>query len=266
MTMSERLAAVAEVHATAVVDPDTEIGTDVEIGPYCVVGPNVVLGDGVRLGAHVVIERDTVLGAGCAVHSGAILGGDPQDLKYRGEPTRLVVGPRTVIRECVTLNRGTAARSLTEIGSDCLIMAYAHVAHDCLIGSNVVIANAVNMGGHVHIGDWVILGGLTAIHQFARIGQHAIVGGASAVRKDVPPFVKASGNPIRLFGLNSVGLQRRGIADETRAALRRAYRVLFQSDMNLTRAVEVARREVDPLPEVLALLEFIEQSDRGVGF
>jgi UDP-N-acetylglucosamine acyltransferase len=225
-----------------------------------------VLGDGVRLAAHVVIERDTELGAGCLVHPGAVLGGDPQDLKYRGEPSRLVVGARTVIRECVTLNRGTAARGLTQIGSDCLLMAYAHVAHDCVIGSNVVIANAVNMGGHTHIGDWVIVGGLTAIHQFARIGQHAIVGGASAVRKDVPPFVKASGNPIRLYGLNSVGLQRRGFADETRVALRRTYRILFHSDMNLSQAVEAARRDVEPLPEVLALLEFIEQSERGIGF
>jgi UDP-N-acetylglucosamine acyltransferase len=266
MAMSERLVAVAEVHATAVLDPGVELGPDVVIGPWCVIGPNVVLGEGTRLGAHVVIERDTVLGPGCTVHSGAVLGGDPQDLKYRGEPSRLTVGPRTVIREFATLNRGTSARGLTEIGADCLIMAYAHVAHDCVIGDHVVLANAVNMGGHVQIGDWVIVGGLTAIHQFARIGAHAFVGGTSAVRKDVPPFVKASGNPIRLYGLNSVGLQRRGISDATRKALRRAYRILFQSDHNLSRAVEAVRLEVEPLPEVLALLGFIEQSGRGIGF
>jgi len=218
----------------------------------------------VQLGAHVVVERDTHLGAGCIVHSGAVLGGDPQDLKYRNEPSRLQVGERTVIREFVTLNRGTSARGVTEVGSDCLIMAYAHVAHDCVIGNHVVLANAVNMGGHVSVGDYVIVGGITAIHQFARIGQHAIVGGASAVRKDVPPFVKASGNPLKLYGLNAVGLQRRGFNEDTRKALRRAYRILFQSDQNVRQAADTVRSEIAPIPEVLALLEFIERSERGI--
>jgi UDP-N-acetylglucosamine acyltransferase len=262
--MSDRTIAVAEVHATAVLDPTAELGADVVIGPYCVIGPNVVIRDGTRLGANVVIERDTVIGPGCAVHSGAVLGGDPQDLKYRGEPSRLEVGARTVVREFVTLNRGTSARGLTEIGSDCLIMAYAHVAHDCRIGDHVVIANAVNMGGHVEVDDWAIVGGLTAIHQFARVGRHAFVGGASAVRKDVPPYVKASGSPLKLYGLNAVGLQRRGFGLETRTALRRAYRVLFQSGLNLSQAVAAVRLEIEPLPEVLALLDFIERSERGI--
>lgn len=262
--MSEDTIAVAEVHATAVIDPSARLGAEAVIGPYCVVGPDVVIGEGAQLGAHVVLERDTTLGAGCIVHSGAVLGGDPQDLKYRGESSRLEVGARTVIREFVTLNRGTSARGVTEIGSDCLIMAYAHVAHDCVIGNHVVISNAVNMGGHVSIGDWVIVGGITAIHQFARIGQHAIVGGASAVRKDVPPFVKASGNPLKLYGLNAVGLQRRGFNDDTRKALRRAYRILFQSDQNVRQAAETVRKDVEPLPEVLALLDFIERSERGI--
>lgn len=262
--MNERMVAEADIHVTAIIDPTAVLGTDVVIGPYAVVGPNVSLGDGVRLGAHVVIERDTELGPACEVHAGAVLGGDPQDLKYRGEPSRLVVGASTVVREFVTLNRGTSARGVTEVGSGCLIMAYAHVAHDCVIGDGVVIANAVNMGGHVEVGDAVIVGGLTAIHQFARIGAHAIVGGASAVRKDVPPFVKASGNPLRLFGLNSVGLRRRGFNDAARAALRRAYRILFQSELNLSRAVESVRQEVEPLPEVLMLLDFIERSQRGL--
>jgi UDP-N-acetylglucosamine acyltransferase len=253
-----------EIHPTAVVDTAAEIGPDVVIGPYSVVGPGVRIGRGTELGAHVVIERDTTIGEACRIHPGAVLGGDPQDLKYGGEPSELVVGDRTVVRECVTLNRGTAASGRTEIGSDCLLMAYTHVAHDCRIGSNVVLANAVNMGGHVDIEDWVIVGGATAIHQFARIGTHAIVGGTSAVRKDVPPYVKASGNPIRLFGLNTVGLERRGFPEPAVQAIRKAYRILFQSKLNVSQGVERAREELGRVAEVEYLLKFIERSERGI--
>lgn len=254
----------ARIHSTAVVDESAEVGPGVEIGPFCVIGPNVVIGEGSRIGPHVVIERDTHIGRDCRVHPGAVLGGDPQDLKYSGEAALLVVGDRTVVRECVTLNRGTSARGRTEIGSDCLIMAYAHVAHDCLLGDHVVIANAVNMGGHCDIGDWVIVGGVTAIHQFVQIGAHAFVGGSSAVRKDVPPFVKAAGDPLKLFGLNTVGLQRRGFSDAERAELRRAYRLLFQSKRNLREALGEARLELDSATHVETLLGFIERSERGV--
>jgi UDP-N-acetylglucosamine acyltransferase len=252
------------IHPTAVIDEQAEIGADVDIGPYAVIGPGVVIGDGTRIGPHVVVERDTSIGRECRVHPGAVLGGDPQDLKYTGESARLIVGDRTVVRECVTLNRGTSARGRTEIGSDCLIMAYAHVAHDCVIGDHFVIANAVNMGGHCDIGDWVIVGGVTAIHQFVQIGAHAFVGGSSAVRKDVPPYVKAAGDPLRLFGLNTVGLQRRGFTDEERAQLRRAYRLLFQSKRNLREALSETRRELDSAPHIDTLLSFIENSERGV--
>lgn len=253
----------ARIHATAIVDETAELGACVEVGPYAIIGPNVVIGDGTVIGPHVVIERDTHIGRECRIHPGAVLGGDPQDLKYQGEPALLVVGDRTVIRECVTLNRGTQARGRTQIGSDCLIMAYAHVAHDCIIGDHVVIANAVNMGGHCEIGDWAIVGGITAIHQFVQIGAHAFVGGSSAVRKDVPPFVKAAGDPLRLFGLNTVGLQRRGFSDQERADLRRAYRLLFQSKRNLREAVGAARLELSGT-HVELLFAFIEKSERGV--
>lgn len=256
--------AIAEIHATAVVDPGASLGEGVTIGPYSVIGPRVTIGDGATLGAHVVIERDTTIGSQCRVHSGAVLGGDPQDLKYDGESSRLAVGDRTVIRECATLNRGTSARGMTEIGSDCLLMAYSHVAHDCIVGDNVVIANAVNMGGHVTIEDWAIVGGVTAIHQFVRIGQHAIVSGASAVRKDVPPYVKAAGNPLHLYGLNSVGLQRRGFSDEARQALRRLYRLFFQSDLNISQAIVAARADMEPRPEIEHFLAFVEASERGI--
>jgi UDP-N-acetylglucosamine acyltransferase len=256
--------AVADVHATAVIDPGATLGSDVTVGPYCVIGPGVEIGDRSTLGAHVVIERDTTIGADCRIHSGAALGGDPQDLKYAGEPSRAVIGDRTIIREFATVNRGTHARGVTTIGADCLLMAYAHVAHDCSIGDHVVIANAVNMGGHVVIEDSVIVGGITAIHQFARIGRHAMVSGASAVRKDVPPYVKAAGNPMHLYGLNSVGLQRRGFSDETRQALRRLYRLFFQSDMNVRDAVKAARQQFEPNAEVEHFLAFVEASERGI--
>lgn len=252
------------VHPTAVIDPTATLGDDVVIGPYAVIGPAVQIGRGTRIGPHAVIERDTTIGEDCRIHPGAVLGGDPQDLKYGGESSRLVIGDRTVVRECVTLNRGTAASGLTTIGSDCLLMAYVHVAHDCTIGNHVVLSNAVNMGGHITIGDWAVVGGLTAIHQFVRIGQHAMVGGASAARKDVPPYVKAAGNPTELYGLNSVGLERRGFSDEVRQELRRAYRILFQSRLNLSQALERARAELQPSPEVDHLLDFIARSQRGV--
>ena len=253
-----------EVHATAVVDATAELGSGVAVGPYAIVGPGVVVGDGTRIGAHAILERDTILGAECVISPGAALGGDPQDLKYQGEPTRLIVGDRTVIREFATLNRGTAAHGRTEVGSDCLIMAYAHVAHDCILGDHVILSNAVNMGGHVEIEEWASVGGLTAIHQFARIGCHAFVGGASQVRKDVPPYVKASDSPPKLFGLNSVGLQRRGFSLEVRRELKRTYRLFFQSKLNISQALEQARQELVLLPEVEHFIAFIEASQRGV--
>jgi UDP-N-acetylglucosamine acyltransferase len=255
---------LTETHSTAVIDATASIGEGVSIGAYSVIGPNVVIGAGTRIGTHVVIERDTTLGQECVVHSGAVLGGDAQDLKYRGEAAQLVVGDRTRIREFVTLNRGTAAHGRTEIGSDCLLMAYVHVAHDCIIADHVVLANSVNMGGHVEIEEWAIVGGLTAIHQFARIGAHAFVGGSAAVQKDVPPYVKAASNPLRLYGLNGLGLQRRGFSEEARTELKRAYRLFFHSNLSISQALLQAREELKPMAEVERLVSFIERSERGV--
>lgn len=256
--------APSRIHETAVIDATADLGEQVTIGPYCVIGPRVTLEDRVTLGAHVVIERDTTVRRDCRIATGAALGGDPQDLKYGGERTELRIGERTQVREFVTLNRGTAEHGYTEVGSDCLIMAYAHVAHDCIIGNHVVIANAVNMGGHVEIEDWAVIGGMSAIHQFVKIGAHAFVGGTSAVRKDVPPYVKASGSPLRLYGLNAIGLQRRGFPPDVRMELRRAYRMLFQAKLNLHDALLRARAELQPYPEVHRLLEFFARSERGV--
>ncbi len=255
---------LAEVHPTAVIDPTAELGTDVTVGPYSVIGPNVVIGNGTRIGPHVLIERDTIIGAECQIHKGAVLGTDPQDLKFQGERTQLIIGDRTVVREFATLNRGTAAHGRTEVGSDCLLMAYVHVAHDCVLGDHVIISNAVNMGGHVIIEDWASVGGVTAIHQFVRIGSHAFVGGASRVAKDVPPYVRAAGNPIKMAGLNSVGLQRRGFSEEVRRELKRAYRLIYHSSLNVSQALEQARAELQIFPEVEHMLAFIDASERGI--
>ena len=252
------------VHPTAIVDGSAKIGEDVSVGPYSVIGPNVEIGAGTRIGPHVFIERDTTIGRECRIHKGAVLGSDPQDLKFGGERTMLIIGDHTTIREYATLNRGTSAHGKTEVGSHCLLMSYSHVAHDCVLGDHVIVSNAVNMGGHVTIGDWAIVGGLTAIHQFVRVGAHAFVGGAARVQKDVPPYVKAAGSPLALYGLNSVGLQRPGFPEEVRSELKKAYRLLFASTYNVSQALERARSELKRSPEVDAFLSFIEESDRGV--
>jgi UDP-N-acetylglucosamine acyltransferase len=228
------------------------------------VGPGVSLGARTRLAGHVVIERDTAVGEDCQISYGAVLGTDPQDLKYAGERTYLRVGDRTVVREYATLNRGTAASGLTQVGSDCMLMSYVHVAHDCRLGNHVILSNAVNMAGHVSIDDWAIVGGMTPIHQFVRIGQHAFVGGQSRISKDIPPYVKAAGIPLELYGLNSVGLQRRGFSKEVRDELKKAYRIFFASSHNTTQALARAREELRALPEVEVFLSFFAGSERGV--
>lgn len=254
------------IHSTALVDESADLGVGVEIGPWSIVGPKVRIGDGTRIGSQVLIERNTVLGAGCRVYHGAVLGTDPQDLKFKGEETFLVVGDRTTIREYATLNRGTAYSGETKIGDDCYLMAYSHVAHDCRLGNGVILANSVNMGGHVTIGDWVVVGGLTAIHQFVRIGAHAMVGGASRAAQDVPPYTKAAGSPMKLYGLNTVGLVRRGFPPELRQALRKAYRLVFRTSLPLSRAIAMAeaQEEFGAFPEVAHFLSFLRNSKRGI--
>jgi UDP-N-acetylglucosamine acyltransferase len=253
-----------QVHPTAIVDDGAELGEGVVVGPFCIIGPGVRIGARTTLAGHVVVERDTTLGEDCRISWGAVLGTDPQDLKYAGEPTRLEVGDRTVLREYATLNRGTSAMGYTRVGSDCMLMSYVHVAHDCQLGDHVILSNAVNMAGHVSIGDWAIVGGMTPIHQFVRIGAHAFIGGQSRISKDIPPFVKAAGIPCELYGLNSVGLQRRGFSEEVRRELKRAYRLFFGSQHNTTQALARAREELRALPEVEEFLRFFEGTERGV--
>lgn len=234
------------------------------MGPWAFIGRGVKVGDRTTVGPRVLVERDTVIGSDCRLHNAAVLGTDPQDMKYRGEETSLELGDRSVVREFATLNRGTAAEGRTVVGSDCLIMACAHVAHDCRLGDHVVLANSVAMGGHVTIGDWAVVGGLTPIHQFVRIGEHAFVGGGSRIPQDVPPYCRAAGNPPKLYGINTIGLARRGVAPQVRESLKRAYRAVFNSREPLSAAVRTARESLPPTPEVVRLLDFVQESRRGI--
>lgn len=255
---------MTRVHPTAIIDPSARLGTGVEVGPYAIVGPACEVGDGCRLGARVTLQRHVRVGPKVSVGDGTILGGDPQDLKYRGEETWVEIGEGTVIREYSTVNRGTTATGRTIVGAHCFLMTYVHVAHDCQLGDYVTIANGTQMAGHVTVHDHAIISGLNAIHQFVTIGAYSFVGGGSRVNQDVPPFTKAVGSPIELYGLNSIGLQRAGFPPETTAALKRAYRIVFNSDLSLTKAVARARDEVPSLPEVERFLEFVSSAGRGV--
>lgn len=254
----------SRIHATAIVSPDAEIGRDVDIGPFAIVGENCTIGDGCVISPRATIERNVRLGSGVKVGIGSIIGGAPQDLKFGGEETTVEIGDGTVIREYATINRGTAHSFKTTVGRNCLLMSYVHIAHDCQIGNGVILSNVVQLAGHVMIEDKAILSGLSAVHQFARIGRHSFIGGCSRVSKDIPPFLKAVGNPVKLYGLNTVGLQRSGMADEVILELKRAYRLFFRSDLNLTQAIERAQGELEPFPEVKELIRFVEASERGV--
>jgi UDP-N-acetylglucosamine acyltransferase len=264
--MSEATGVMPGIHPTAIVSPRAEIGDNVTIGPYAIVGDNCIIGDGCTLDARAVLEKNVRLGTNVGVGIGTILGGDPQDLKFKGEETWVEIGDGTRIREYSTINRGTAQSFKTSVGKGCFLMSYVHLAHDCHVGDGVIISNGTQLAGHVTIEDRAILSGLSAVHQFVKIGRHSFVGGCSRVAKDVPPFIKAVGNPVKLYGLNSVGLQRSGFADETVRELKRAYRLFFRSELNVSQAMERARSELPPLPEVEYFLQFIEESQRGVGF
>ncbi len=252
------------IHRTALIDPTAQLGTDVSVGPYSVIGPRVTVGDRTSVAGHAVIERNTRVGEGVRIGYGTVIGNDPQDLKYKGEETWVEVGDGTIIREYCTINRGTTATGKTTVGERCFLMTYVHVAHDCHVGNDVIIANSVQMAGHVTVDDRAIISGLTPIHQFVRIGTYAFVGGASRVNQDVPPYTKAVGNPVHLYGLNSVGLQRAGFPPEVKLALKRAYRLLFNSDLTVSQGIARARVELPQVPEVENFLKFIEASQRGV--
>lgn len=253
------------IHPTALVDPGAHLADDVDIGPWAWIDARVHLGPGVRVGAHAIIKGPTEIGAGTRVFHHAVLGEDPQDLKYRGEPSRLVIGAQNVFREFTTVNRGTAhGGALTRIGDHNLFMAYSHVAHDCQVGSHCVFANAASLAGHVVIEDHAVIGGLAGVHQWSRVGRFAMLGAGGMAAQDIPPFTLAQGDRARLFGLNIVGLRRNGYKIDVVNALKAAYRELFHQALPLRIAIEAVREGSADVPEVRELVEFIEQSQRGI--
>jgi UDP-N-acetylglucosamine acyltransferase len=253
-----------QIHPTAIVDPDAHLGDEVVVGPYAIVEKNTEIGDRTTIGSHALVASGSRIGSDCRIFHGAVVGTIPQDLKFENEETVLTVGERTTIREFATLNRGTADRGATTVGSDCLLMAYAHVAHDCAIGDSVILANAVNLAGHVVIEDFAIVGGMTPVHQFVRIGRHVFIGGGYRVPKDVPPYILAGSEPLRYNGLNSVGLRRRNFKPEAISALKKAYRLVFRSGLNVTQALEKISQELEMTEEVKTVVDFIKNSRRGI--
>ncbi|OGP86911.1 MAG: acyl-[acyl-carrier-protein]--UDP-N-acetylglucosamine O-acyltransferase [Deltaproteobacteria bacterium RBG_19FT_COMBO_43_11] len=253
-----------KIHSTAIISPDAKLEDGVEIGPYCVIGDHVKIGKNTVIGPHTVIEELTEIGEGCHIHQFCSIGAPPQDFKYGGEKTRVVIGNFNSIREFVTIHRATAAGTgVTVIGDHNMIMAYCHVAHNCKLGDHVVMANAATLAGNVHVEDYAIIGGLTGIHQFSNIGAHCIIGGASAVVKDVPPYTMAAGNHAKLFGLNLIGLKRRNFSDKTIKAIKKAYQIIFRSQLLLEAALNKAQDEAEDIPEVIHFINFIKESKRG---
>jgi UDP-N-acetylglucosamine acyltransferase len=252
------------INSLASVSPKAQLEPGVAVGPFAVIEENVTVGSGTVIGSHALIASGARIGRECRIHHGAVVGTPPQDLKFRGEQTTLEIGNFTTIREYATLNRGTAERGKTTVGSHCFIMAYAHVAHDCSVGNNVILANSVNMAGHVVIEDHVVIGGLVPVHQFVRIGCHAMIGGGFRVPKDVPPYILAGQEPLVFQGLNLVGLKRRNFTRESLDLLRRAYQILYEGNLNVTQALDRIRAEVPASEEIAHILEFIEKSKRGI--
>jgi UDP-N-acetylglucosamine acyltransferase len=246
-----------KIHPTVAIDPSAQIGQDVEIGAYSVIGAGVVIGDGTVLRPHVVIEPYVTVRSGCELFSGAVLGGVPQDRKFKGEKSFLVIGDNNIIREHVTIHRAAGAGNETRIGSNNLIMAYGHIGHNCIIGSGITMANMVGISGHVQVEDRVVFGGIVGIHQFVRIGRMAMIGGYSKVVQDIPPFMMADGRPCKVLDLNVIGLRRSGVSARARANLKQAYKLLYRSNMNMSQAVETIDSEIEPGPERDYLLDFI---------
>ena len=253
------------IHPTALIDPAAELAEDVSVGPYSVIEANVIIGAGTDIGPHVVIKGTTRIGSQNRIFQFASIGEEPQDKKYAGEPTSLEIGDRNTIREFVTINRGTAQDDgVTRLGDDNWIMAYVHIAHDCRIGNETIFANNASLAGHVSVGDYAILGGFTLVHQFCSIGAYSLTAFGSGISKDVPPFVTVGGTPARAHGLNMEGLRRRGFPEESRKALRRAYRTLYRESLSLQDALAALREQAASSAEVGKLVKFLEQQSRGI--
>jgi UDP-N-acetylglucosamine acyltransferase len=253
------------IHKTAIIDAKAELDSEVEVGPYCIIGSHVKIGKGTRLSPHVVIDGWTQIGEGCHIFQFASIGAIPQDLKYKGEESWVILGNNNVIREFVTINRGTAqSGGRTVIGDHNLLMAYCHVAHDCKIGNHVILANNATLAGHIEIEDYAIVGGLVAVHQFVRLGGYSIIGGSSGVNKDIPPYMIANGQRVKLYGLNTVGLKRHNFSHEAVSNLKKAYRIIFRSSLTAKKALDQLQAEIKNSPEVDHLINFIKNSKRGI--
>jgi UDP-N-acetylglucosamine acyltransferase len=253
------------IHPTAIVDSRAEIGPDVTIGPYSIIKENVIIGSGTRIDSHVVIEPYVNVESDCEIFQFAAIGAIPQSVKFEGEETYVKIGRNSIIREFVTIHRGTGfGGGITEVGEENYLMAYTHIAHDCKTGRKVMLANAATLAGHIIIGNHATIGGLVAIHQFVRIGDYAFVGGKSAVVKDIPPYVIAAGDRAILHGLNSVGLKRQGFSPKTLSLLKKTYRIIFRIGLTLNEAIERVKAEVEQVPEVVIFVDFIKNSQRGI--
>jgi UDP-N-acetylglucosamine acyltransferase len=252
------------IHPLALVGKKAQIGENVTVGPYAIIEDNVVVGDRSIIGPHTIIQNGTSLGKDCKIASFSVIGGPPQDLKYKGEPTLLEIGDKCDVREYVTLNRGTIETGKTIIGSNCMFMANAHVGHDCVVGDNCILANSVALAGHVTLDNWIIIGGLSPVHQFVRIGDHTMIGGGYRVAKDVPPYIRSGREPMVFEGLNSVGLRRRGFTREAIDIIDKAYFLIYQSKLNVSQAVVRIKEELEQTSEIQNIIDFIATSKRGI--
>jgi len=248
----------------AYVNPQAKVAKNVVIEPFVTIDKNVEIGEGTWIGPNVTIMEGARIGKNCKIFPGAVISAIPQDLKYKGEETTAIIGDNTTIREFVTINRGTKANWETVVGSNCLLMAYVHVAHDCIIGNNCILGNATTLAGHIVIDDWAIVGGMTAIHQFVNIGSHTMTSGGSLVRKDVPPFTKCAREPLSYVGINSIGLRRRGFTSEKIKEIQDIYRIIFLKGLNTSQATDVIEAEMAATPERDEILSFIGRSSRGI--
>jgi UDP-N-acetylglucosamine acyltransferase len=252
------------IHPSAIVSPGAELASDADVGPYCVIGPHVKVGAGTRLHSHVVLDGWTTLGSGCNLFPFASIGTQTQDLKFRGGKTFVEIGDRTTLREYVTVNSGTHEGEVTRVGSDCHIMAYCHVAHACRVGNGVIMANGASLAGEIIVEDQAGIGGMTGVHQFVKIGRLCFIGGMSRISKDCPPFMLIEGNPAEVRGINSVGMERRGITADATRRVKQAHQILFRQDLSTRQAVDKIKAEIEPCPEIEQLLTFINQSERGI--
>ncbi|UCE78715.1 MAG: acyl-ACP--UDP-N-acetylglucosamine O-acyltransferase [Nitrospiraceae bacterium] len=255
----------SKIHRTAIVDPKAKIDANVEIGPFCVVNKGVRIGKGTRLVSHIVVEGVTDIGENCIIYPFSCIGFPPQDIKYEGEKTKLIIGNSNIIREYATIHRASVGGDgVTSIADNNFLMAYVHIAHDCKIGSNVTMANAATLAGHVVIEDYALIGGLVAIHQFTRIGRHTMVGGFSGIGQDIPPYMVASGARAKLFGPNAIGLKRHGFSTSSINVIKKSYKILFREKRTLKDALKKIRNDLPATDEIKHLIEFIEQNKRGI--